>query len=46
MIGASGGYVDDVSGLGMVFDLIAIGVLIVMVVKGPKGKNDSTPTTT
>lgn len=43
VIGASGGYVDDASGMGMVLDLIAIVVLIIMVVKGPKTKQNSEP---
>jgi hypothetical protein len=35
-IGASGGSVDDVSGLAVFIDVAAIVALIIMLIKGPK----------
>jgi hypothetical protein len=45
-IGASGGDISTVKGIGIIFDILAVIVLIVMCVKGPKSKELSeTPKT-
>ena len=37
-VGASGGSIDSIKGISLVFDIVVVIVLIIMCVKGPKLK--------